>query len=345
MTDIEKPKIEITEMSQDGWHGQFVYEPLERGYGHTIGNSLRRMLLSSLEGAAVTSIKVDGVLHEFSVLPGVKEDITNIVLNIKQLCLKIDETSIEGDDAEPKFIRLDVEREGEVTAGDIDTEGSSVEVVNKDLHIATLNENGKLHIEMTVERGNGYVSAEKNKNKNPDAPIGTIPIDSIFSPVTRVKYEVQDTRVGTEMDFDKLVLDVWTNGTLSPDEAVARAVETLIEQLIPFEGIGGTYHNKIKKEPEVQELPPIDEGVNPENEDYQKLDRTIEDLDLSVRSFNCLKRAGINTVKDLVAMTEDELMKVRNLGRKSLEEVKKKLEDDALTLKPGAELEPLDEVS
>lgn len=347
MTDIEKPKIEITEISQDGRHGQFVYEPLERGYGHTIGNSLRRMLLSSLEGAAVTSIKVDGVLHEFSTLPGVKEDVTNIVLNIKQLCLKIDEALEDEDELKDKkfTIMLDVEGEGEVTAGDIDTEGSSVEVVNKDLHIATLNENGKLHIEMTVECGHGYVSAEKNKNKDPDAMIGTIPIDSIFSPVTRVKYEVQDTRVGTEMDFDKLVLDVWTNGTLNPDEAVAKAVSTLMDQLRPFKYICGAVRDKeLEKEIDLPEIPPIDEsGVKREDEYSQKLDRTIEDLDLSVRSFNCLKRAGINTVKDLVAMTEDELMKVRNLGRKSLEEVKKKLEDDNLTLTPGAEIEPIDE--
>lgn len=345
MTDTEKPKIEITEISQDGRFGRFVYEPLERGYGHTIGNSLRRMLLSSLEGAAVTSIKVDGVLHEFSALPGVKEDVTNIVLNIKQLCLKVDE-DLEDDEEnkDRKFtIMLDVEGEGEVTAADIDTEGSSVEVVNKDLHIATLNENGKLHIEMTVECGHGYVSAEKNKNKNPDAPIGTIPIDSIFSPVTRVKYEVQDTRVGTEMDFDKLVLDVWTNGTLNPDEAVAKAVSTLIDQLKPFKYVYGAFVEETEKEPELPELPPVDEAALQEDEYSQKLERTIEDLDLSVRSFNCLKRAGINTVKDLVAMTEDELIKVRNLGRKSLEEVKKKLEDDELSLKPGIEVEPSDE--
>ena len=343
--DIEKPKIEITEISQDGRHGQFVYEPLERGYGHTIGNSLRRMLLSSLEGAAVTSIKVDGVLHEFSALPGVKEDVTNIVLNIKQLCLKVDE-DLEDDDEnlDRKFnITLDVEGEGEVTAADIDTAGSSVEVVNKDLHIATLNENGKLHIEMTVECGHGYVSAEKNKNKNPDAMIGTIPIDSIFSPVTRVKYEVQDTRVGTEMDFDKLVLDVWTNGTLNPDEAVAKAVSTLMDQLRPFKYVYGAFVEEPEKENDLPEVPPIDEGAKQEDEYSKKLDRTIEDLDLSVRSFNCLKRAGINTVKDLVAMTEDELIKVRNLGRKSLEEVKAKLEDDGLSLKPGAELDPIDE--
>lgn len=343
MTDFEKPKIEITEISNDGCFGRFVYEPLERGYGHTIGNSLRRMLLSSLEGAAVTSIKVDGVLHEFSTLPGVKEDITTIVLNIKQLCLKVDEDLLEDEEIEnQKFqIRLDFEGEGEVTAADIDTEGSSVEVVNKDLHIATLNENGKLHIEMTVECGHGYVSAEKNKNKTPDAAIGTIPIDSIFSPVTRVKYEVQDTRVGTEMDFDKLVLDVWTNGTLNPDEAVGKAVSTLIDQLRPFKYVYGAFGENPEQEVLHEEEPPVTEGEVQETEVSQKLDMTIEDLDLSVRSFNCLKRANINTVRDLVAMTEDELMKVRNLGRKSLEEVKKKLSDSELSLKPGDE--PLEE--
>lgn len=341
MTDIEKPKIEITEISKDRRFGRFVYEPLERGYGHTIGNSLRRMLLSSLEGAAVTSIKVDGVLHEFSSLPGVKEDITNIVLNIKQLCLKVDEALEDEEEIEEegrKFqIRLDVEGEGEVTAADIETEGSSVEVVNKDLHIATLNENGKLHIEMTVECGHGYVSAEKNKNKNPDAPIGTIPVDSIFSPVTRVKYEVKDTRVGTEMDFDKLIMDVWTNGTLNPDEAVAKAVSTLIDQLKPFKYVYGAFDNEIETEVKPVEEVQTEPVEVLENESSQKLDMTIEDLDLSVRSFNCLKRAGINTVRDLVAMTEEELMKVRNLGRKSLEEVKQKLSDNDLELKPGVE--------
>ena len=340
MTDFEKPKIEITEISKDGKFGRFVYEPLERGYGHTIGNSLRRMLLSSLEGAAVTSIKVDGVLHEFSTLPGVKEDVTNIVLNIKQLCLKVDEDfeDEEIDNENRKFtIRLDAEDAGEVTAADIDTEGSSVEVVNKDLHIATLNENGKLHIEMTVECGHGYVSAEKNKNNDPDAVIGTIPIDSIFSPVTRVKYEVQDTRVGTEMDFDRLVLDVWTNGTLNPDEAVAKAVSTLIDQLKPFKYVYGAFNEDPDKDMSPIETSQVSETENQENESSQKLDMTIEDLDLSVRSFNCLKRAGINTVRDLVAMTEEELIKVRNLGRKSLEEVKQKLSDSDLSLKPSIE--------
>lgn len=334
MTDIEKPKIEIAEISDDGCFGRFIYEPLERGYGHTIGNSLRRMLLSSLEGAAVTSIKVDGVLHEFSTLPGVKEDITNIVLNIKQLCLRVDEDLEEDIDNRTFQIHLDVEGEGEVTAGDIDTAGSGVEVVNPELHIATLNENGSLHIEMQVESGRGYVPAEKNKK--PEEQIGTIPIDSIFSPVQRVRYEVQDTRVGTEMDFDRLVLDVWTNGTLNPDEAVAKAVSTLIDQLRPFKYIYGAIAEEAEKEIVKPEEVTVSEEVQ-DSENSQKLDMTIEDLDLSVRSFNCLKRAGINTVRDLVAMTEEELIKVRNLGRKSLEEVKKKLSDGDLSLKPSLE--------
>lgn len=336
MTDIEKPKIEIAELT--GSFGRFIYEPLERGYGHTIGNSLRRMLLSSLEGAAVTSIKIDGVLHEFSTLPGVKEDITTIVLNIKQLCLRVDEDIDEDEVKTQKYqIRLDVDGEGEVTAADIDTAGSGVEVINKALHIATLNESGKLHMEMIVETGRGYVSAEKNKSNNPDAMIGVIPIDSIYTPVSRVRYEVQDTRVGTEMDFDKLVLEVWTNGTINPDEAVARAVSTLMDQLKPFKYIFGAVAEEIEKEEPPEEEVRVISPSEPENEFSQKLDMTIEDLDLSVRSFNCLKRANINTVRDLVAMTEDELIKVRNLGRKSLEEVKKKLSDGELTLRPSIE--------
>lgn len=334
MTEIEKPKIEISELTSN--FGRFIYEPLERGYGHTIGNSLRRMLLSSLAGAAVTSIKIDGVLHEFSTLPGVKEDITTIVLNIKQICLRVDD-DIEEDESLKYEIRLDVEEAGEVTAADIDTSGSGVEVINKDLHIATLNESGKLHIVMTVETGRGYVSAEKNKNSNPEAAIGVIPIDSIYTPVSRVRYEVQDTRVGTEMDFDKLVLEVWTNGTINPDEAVARAVSTLMDQLKPFKYIFGAVAEELEKEePPVEEVR-VANTIEPENEFSQKLDMTIEDLDLSVRSFNCLKRANINTVRDLVAMTEEELIKVRNLGKKSLDEVKKKLEDGDLTLRPSIE--------
>jgi len=330
MTDIErpKPKIETVEISSDKKYGRFICEPLERGYGHTIGNSLRRMLLSSLEGVAVTSIKIDGVLHEFSTLPGVKDDITNIVLNIKQLNLRLEGISPF---SEPHTITIDVEGEREVTGADIVCD-ADIEVVNKNLHIATLNEKGKLHMEMKVERGHGYVSAEKNKT--PEDVIGTIPIDSIFSPVIRVKYEVQDTRVGNEMDFDKLILKVWTNGTLDPAEAVAKATANLIEQLKIFKSVDG----KIDRLPDFEEEDIHISGnlaQQPEDETSKKLDMTIEDLDLSVRSFNCLKRAGINVVADLVVKTEDEMMKVRNLGRKSLEEVKKKLEELGFSFKPS----------
>ena len=334
MTDIErpKPKIETVEISSDGRYGRFVCEPLDRGYGHTIGNSLRRMLLSSLEGAAVTSIKVDGVLHEFSTIPGVKDDVTNIVLNIKQLNLKLEETAL---DTEVHTITIDVEGEREVTGADVIC-GADIQILNPELHIATLNENGKLHIEMKVERGRGYVSAEKNKT--PEDMIGIIPIDSIFSPVIRVKYDVQDTRVGNEMDFDKLILEVWTNGTLNPAEAVAKATANLTDQLKIFKSVDG----KTDKLPELEEeeiLPLPNISQQPEDETSKVLDMTIEDLDLSVRSFNCLKRAGINVVADLVVKTEEEMMKVRNLGRKSLDEVRKKLDDLGLSFKPSVEID------
>ncbi|MDY6267833.1 DNA-directed RNA polymerase subunit alpha [Selenomonas bovis] len=314
MIDIEKPKIEIAEISDDNRYGKFICEPLERGYGTTFGNSLRRMLLSSLEGAAVTSIRIDGVLHEFSTIPGVRDDVTNIVLNLKQLCLKM-----EGN--EPKVIRIDAEGEKEVTAADIICD-ADIEVLNPDLHIATLNEDGKLKIEMTVERGRGYVPADKNKK--PDDTIGVIPIDSIFSPVQRVNYTVQDTRVGNVTDYDKLILEVWTDGSMRPEEAVSKAAGILVIHLKLFQNMDGI--------PEEEE---VEETTFPEEEEdtsSKVLDMTIEDLDLSVRSFNCLKRANINTVADLTAKTEDDMMKVRNLGRKSLEEVKKKLEDLGLSL-------------
>ena len=317
MIDIEKPKIEIVEVSEDGRYGRFVCEPLERGYGTTIGNGLRRMLLSSLEGAAVTSIRIDNVLHEFSTLPGVRDDITNIVLNIKQLCLKM-----EGDD--PRIIHIDVEGEQEVTGANVICD-PEIEVLNTDLHIATLNETGKLKIEMKVERGRGYVPAEKNKN--PDDVIGTIPIDSLFSPVERVKYEVMDTRVGNVMDYDKLILEVWTNGALKPEEAVAKAAKILNDHLKLFQNIDGL-PDEIEED---EESTFIEEPVD---ETGKILEMTIEDLDLSVRSFNCLKRAGINTVADLVEKSEDEMMKVRNLGRKSLDEVKKKLDELGVSLRP-----------
>lgn len=318
MIEFEKPKIEIAEVSDDNRYGKFICEPLERGYGTTFGNSLRRMLLSSLEGAAVTSIRIEGVLHEFSTIPGVCDDVTNIVLNLKQLCLKM-----EGD--EPKIIRIDAEGEQEVTAADIICD-SDIEILNPDLHIATLNEDGKLKMEMTVERGRGYVPSDKNKK--PDDTIGVIPIDSIFSPVQRVNYTVQDTRVGNVTDYDKLILEVWTDGSLRPEEAVSKAASILIVHLQLFQTMDGV-------EPEEEE-----EVSFPEEEEdtsSKVLDMTIEDLDLSVRSFNCLKRAGINTVADLTAKTEDDMMKVRNLGRKSLEEVKKKLEDLGLSLRESNE--------
>jgi len=324
-----KPKIETAEISADGCYGRFICEPLDRGYGHTIGNSLRRMLLSSLDGAAVTSIKIDGVLHEFSTVPGVKDDVTNIVLNIKQLYLRMEESEIP--DNEPKTITIDVEGEREVTGADVLC-GADIQVLNPELHIATLNENGKLHIEMTVERGRGYVSAENNKK--PEDTIGTIPIDSIFSPVLRVRYEVQDTRVGNEMDFDKLILEVWTNGTLNPAEAVAKAAANLTEQLKVFRNVNGVVDDSDETEEE-EFLPLAAEKQAQDDENVKLLETTIEDLDLSVRSFNCLKRASINVVGDLVVKTEEEMMKVRNLGRKSLEEVKKKLEDLGLSFKPS----------
>ena len=292
---------------------------MERGYGTTLGNSLRRILLSSLPGAAITSIRIDGVLHEFSTIPGVRDDVTNIVLNLKSLCFKMYSE-------EPRVLRLDIKGEKEVSAADIITD-PDVEILNPDLHIATLNEDGELHMEMTVERGKGYVAAEKNKK--PDHVIGVIPIDSIFSPVQRVNYTVQDTRVGNVTDYDKLILEVWTDGSIRPEESVSRAAAILISHFKLFQNMAG-----IPEEEEEEEvLPP-----EPEEPDASKvLETTIDDLDLSVRSFNCLKRANINTVADLVSKTEEDMMKVRNLGRKSLEEVKKKLEEYDLALKKEEE--------
>lgn len=315
MIDIEKPKIEIAEISEDNRYGKFICEPLERGYGTTFGNSLRRMLLSSLEGAAITSIRIDGVLHEFSTIPGVRDDVTNIVLNLKELCLKMTGN-------EPRIIRIDVEGEKEVTAADIICD-ADIEILNPDLHIATVNEDGKLKIEMTVERGRGYVPADKNKK--PDDTIGVIPIDSIFSPVKRVNYTVQDTRVGNVTDYDRLILEVWTDGSLRPEEAVSKAAGILVMHLKLFQNMDGLPEEEEKEEATFPE--------EEEDDSSKVLDMTIEDLDLSVRSFNCLKRANINTVADLAEKTEDDMMKVRNLGRKSLEEVKKKLEELGLTLK------------
>jgi DNA-directed RNA polymerase subunit alpha len=317
MVEIEKPKIEIVEISEDNRYGKFVCEPLERGYGTTFGNSLRRILLSSLQGAAVTSIRIDGVLHEFSTIPGVRDDVTNIILNLKSLCLKMYSD-------EPKVIRLDIDGAKDVTAADI-TVDSDVEILNPDLHIATLNDEGSLHMEMTVERGRGYAPAEKNKKA--DHVIGVIPIDSIFSPILRVNYTVADTRVGNVTDYDKLTLEVWTDGSIRPEEALSRAASILIMHLKLFQNMAGMTEEEEEKEGTF---------IEPQENDTAKvLEMTIEDLDLSVRSYNCLKRANINTVADLTAKTEEEMIKVRNLGRKSLEEVKKKLQELNLSLSQG----------
>ena len=318
MIEMEKRRIEIVESTQDGYKlfGKFVCEPLERGYGITLGNSLRRMLLSSLTGAAVTSIKIEGVLHEFSTIPGVREDVTDIILNLKDLRLKM-----EGD--EPVVLRLEVEGEGELLAGQIQT-SADVEVLNKELPIAILDKGARLVMELTVEKGKGYVPAVKNKKS--DHTIGVIPIDAIFSPVLRVNYAVTDTRVGNVTNYDKLTLDVWTDGSIRPEEAVSDASEVLISHLRQFREVAGLAYYASDEE----EIPQIVSENSPQNQCEQM---TIEDLDLSVRSYNCLKRANINTVAELVAKSEDEMMKVRNLGRKSLDEVKKKLADLSLGLR------------
>ena len=319
MVEIEKPKIEIVEISEDNRYGKFVCEPLERGYGTTLGNSLRRILLSSLPGAAITSIRIDGVLHEFSTIPGVRDDVTNIILNLKSLCFKMLSD-------EPKVLRIDVEGEREVTAADIIPD-ADIEILNPELHIATLNKEGSLHMEMTVERGRGYVSADKNKK--PDHVIGIIPIDSIFSPVLRVNYTVSDTRVGNATDYDKLVLEIWTDGSIRPEEAVSKAASILISHLKLFQNMAGLAEEEELEEGTFTEVE--------ENDTAKVMEMTIEDLDLSVRSYNCLKRANINTVANLTAKTEEEMMKVRNLGRKSLEEVKKKLQELELSLRKEEE--------
>lgn len=317
MFEFEKPRIEIAEMAQDGSYGRFVVEPLERGYGTTLGNSLRRILLSSLPGSAVSNVKIDGVLHEFSVIPGVKEDVTEIILNLK--CLAIKNTS-EGN--ESKVAYIDVEGEGEVTAKDIKAD-SDIEILNPDLHIATLSggSNSKLYMEITISNGRGYVGADKNKKE--DQPIGMLPVDSIFTPVTRVNFLVENTRVGQITDYDKLTLEVWTNGTIAPDEAVSYGAKLLNEHLALFIDLSDNAKNTeilVEKE---------------EGKKEKVLEMSIEELDLSVRSYNCLKRAGINTVEDLACKTEEEMMKVRNLGKKSLEEVLNKLAELGLALRPS----------
>lgn len=302
---IEKPEIETAEFKSDGTYGRFVLEPLERGYGTTLGNSLRRVLLSSLPGVAVTSVKIDGVHHEFSTIPGVKEDVTEIVLNLKGLTAKL---YCEG----PKTIYIEAEGECEVTAGDIKTD-SEVDILVPDWHIATLSAGAKLYMEIVIDRGRGYVSAEKNKQYMQNAPIGVIPIDSNYTPVRKVNYTVENTRVGQITDYDKLTLEVWTDGTISAKEAVSLAAKLLNEHLNLF--------IDLSEETNVVEI-----MVEKDDKGKEKiLEMTIEELDLSVRSFNCLKRAGINTVNDLIEKSEEEMMKVRNLGKKSFDEVKEKL--------------------
>lgn len=315
MIEIEKPRIECVEMAEDYSYGRFVVEPLERGYGTTLGNSLRRILLSSLPGASIVSIKIDGVLHEFSTIPGVVEDVTEIILNIKDLAIKVHS---EGQ----KVIYIDYEGDGEIKAGDIKTD-ADVEVLNPDLHIATLSGNNRLYMELMVDTGRGYVPAEKNKQSN--QPIGIIPIDSIYTPVKKVNYTVENTRVGQVTDFDKLTIEVWTNGSIQPDEAISLGAKILSEHLNLF--INLTDHARNTE-------------IMVEKEETKKekvLEMTIEELDLSVRSYNCLKRAGINTVEDLINKTEEDMMKVRNLGRKSLEEVVQKMEALGLSLTPSEE--------
>lgn len=304
MIEMEKPKVECVERSEDGTYARFEVEPLERGYGITLGNSIRRVLLSSLPGSAATSVKIDGVLHEFSTIPGVKEDVTEIILNIKKL-ITIVYSEV------PKTVYIDATGAGEVLAGDIKCD-SEVEIINKDLHIATLDDNAKLYMEITLANGRGYVSAEKNK-ENMQSIIGVIPVDSIYSPICKVNYNVTNTRVGQVTDYDKLSLELWSDGTITPEEALSLSAKILNDHMGLFIDLTDEIKHK---------------DIMVEKEDNKKdkvLELTIEELDLSVRSFNCLKRAGINTVEDLVNKSEGEMMKVRNLGRKSLEEVIAKL--------------------
>ena len=315
MTEIEKPKMVTAEISEDGRYGKFVWEPLERGYGITLGNSLRRVLLSSLPGAAVTYVKIDGVLHEFATIPGVREDVADIILNIKALCLKM-----EGE--EEKVLRIECSGEQEVTAANIIAD-SDVEILNPELHIATLDNDAVFNMEIHVDKGLGYVPADKNKQ--PDQPIGIIPVDSIYSPITRVKFAVNDTRVGNVTNYDKLTLEVWTDGSIMPDEAVNMASGILIDYLKLFhtgDSEAGSITLKGGSEAAAEEKPENGPAT-----------MSIDDLDLSVRSNNCLRRAGINTVEELTQKSEEDMMKVRNLGKKSLDEVKKKLSDLGLSLR------------
>ena len=310
MIEIEKPRIECIETPTDDSYGKYVIEPLERGYGTTLGNSLRRVLLSSLPGTAVTSIRISGIQHEFSAIPGVKEDVTEIVLNIKRIIARLHSD-------EPKTVYIEASGVGEVTAGDIKADGE-VEILNPELHIATLGPDASLSMELTLDHGRGYVPADKNKN--PQQIIGTIPVDSIYTPVLKVNYAVENTRVGNQTDFDKLTLEVWTDRTISPRDAVSLGAKILVDHFTLFTDLSDSIGSRST----------VVEKVETQRD--KVLEMTIEELDLSVRSFNCLKRANINTVEDLISKTEDEMIKVRNLGRKSLEEVEHKLAMMGLSL-------------
>ena len=314
IVEIEKARIECVEVGQNNCYGKFVVEPLERGFGHTLGNSLRRVLLSSLPGVAVSSVHIEGVQHEFSTVPGVKEDVTEIILNLKGLAVKMFTDN-------PKQVIVDVKGPCVLTAGDIKVD-DEVEIINPEMHIATLNEDAHLQMQLMLEKGRGYVSADKNKNAS--MPIGVIPMDSIFTPIRKVNYTVEDTRVGQITDYDKLTLEIWTNGTLKPEEANSGAAKILSEHLSLFVSL-------------TDQVMPVS-MVQPEDDKKEKvLEMTIEELDLSVRAYNCLKRAGINSVAELVQRNQEDMMKVRNLGRKSLEEVEQKLEALGLGLRPNEE--------
>ena len=314
--EIEKAKVECVEVGDNGKYGKFVIEPLERGNGHTIGNALRRLLLSSLPGAAVSSVHIEGVQHEFSTIPGVTEDVTEIILNLKGLAVKM---YGEG----PKSVIVDKIGPGELTAADIKVD-EEIEIINPEMHIATLNEDAHLQMTLRLERGRGYVSADKNKARDITMPIGVIAMDSIFTPIHKVNYTVEDKRVGQSNDYDRLTLEVWTNGTLKPEEAVSGAASILTEHLASFVRLTDT-------------VLPVS-MVQPEDNTKEKvLEMTIEELELSVRAYNCLKRAGINSVAELVQRNQEDMMKVRNLGRKSLEEVEQKLQELGLALRPNDE--------
>lgn len=312
MIEIEKPTIECVEMSSDMRYGRFVVEPLERGYATTLGNSLRRILLSSLPGTAVRWIKIENVLHEFSTIPGVKEDVIEIILNLKELFAKIHS------DEDVKILRIEASEAGEITAGDIIAD-ADVEILNTDLHICTLEENSRIYMEIALGQGRGYVTAENNKEAG--LPIGIIPVDSIYTPVRKVNFAVDKTRVGKVADYDRLILEVWTDGTIKPDEATSLGAKIMSEHLNLFIDMTDSVNGveiMVEKEEDIKE---------------KVLEMTIEELDLSVRSYNCLKRAGINTVEELTNRSEDDMMKVRNLGKKSLEEVKYKLAELDLGLR------------